>query len=572
MNHNSTMPASLEIDYASRSEAGRKPDNADACDARAPDGELLRTKGVAAAIADGVSTSEGGREAAEVCVTSFLSDYFSTPESWTVKTSASKVLGAINRWLIGQGNTQFDSPLSMLTTFSGLLIKSGTAHVVHVGDSRIYHYRDGELEQLTSDHRVWAASDREFLTRAMGADPHLEIDYRSVAVEAGDIFLFTTDGAHSYLTHRELVEVMGAPECSLQSCANTIVEKALANGSTDNVTCQLLRVLSLPDESEDDIFRRVAELPFPPNLYAGVRIDDYEILRELHASRRSEVFLARDLQSGGTVVLKTPSINYREEAEYLDAFLHEEWVGRRVNDAHVLKVLETRRRRFLYNISEYIEGQALGQWMADNGRADLAQVRDFAAQIAAGLRALHHLEMYHQDLKPDNVLIDRDGTLKLIDFGSTRVAGMGEIKRALDGTVAQGTLNYAAPECLRGDICTRCSDLYSLGVIVYELLTGKLPYGECEAPSSRRRAYTPVTRYNNAVPAWVDGAIAKAVHQDPARRYEALSEFLYDLNHPNSLFLRDERPPLIERNPLKFWQAVAAALLLVNLVLLYLLL
>ncbi|MEN8176012.1 MAG: bifunctional protein-serine/threonine kinase/phosphatase [Pseudomonadota bacterium] len=562
------MSATLEIDYAFRTEAGDKPENADACNACVPDGQLLVSKGVAAAIADGVSSSEGGREAAEICVSGFLSDYFSTPESWTVKTATARVLNALNRWLCGQGQTQYDSPRGMVTTFSGVIVKSTTAHIVHVGDSRIWLYRNGELEQLTRDHRVWVSSDREFLARAMGADFQVDIDYRSLAVEPGDVFLFTTDGVHDFVTRKELVAVLNNERCHLQACANAIVEQSLRHGSTDNVSCQLLRVISLPREGEQDIFQRLQELPFPPDLSAGMKIDGYEILRELHSSKRSEVFLALDTESGDKVVLKTPSVNYRDDPEFLDGFLHEEWVGRRAQNAHLLKVLEPRRRRFLYNITEYVEGQSLAQWMKDTGPCDLEQARAFAGQIVEGLRALHRNEMYHQDLKPDNVLIDRHGTLKLIDFGSARIAGLGEIESSLDHHLPQGTLNYAAPECLRGEACTRQSDLYSLGVILYEMLTGKLPYGEVDRPNPRRRhQYTPASRHSDAVPEWVDGALARAVHPEPRKRYEVLSEFLFDLSHPNAA-LADKRAPLMERNPLLFWKGLSFALALVTLVLL----
>ncbi|MEN8133419.1 MAG: bifunctional protein-serine/threonine kinase/phosphatase [Pseudomonadota bacterium] len=566
------MSSTLQIDYAVRSEAGNKTDNGDACDARVPGDRQLLNKGVTACVADGVSASEGGREAAQVCVRGFLTDYYSTPESWTVKTATGQVLGALNGWLCGQGQQRYDSPSAMITTFSALVIKSSTAHIVHVGDSRIWLYRGGNLEQLTRDHRVWLSAEREFLVRAMGADPHIEIDYRCLAAEPGDLFVFTTDGVHDYLTRKELREVLGRDGCHLQACANAVVDTALQHGSQDNVSCQLLRVISLPEENEGDLYQRITELPFPPSLQLGMKIDGYEILRELHAGKRSEVFLALDTESGDKVVLKTPSENYRDDPEFLDAFLHEEWVGRRAHNAHLLRVLEPRRRRFLYNIAEYVEGESLAQWMKDHGQASLEQARGFAAQVIEGLRVLHRLEMVHQDLKPDNVLIDSHGTLRLIDFGSMRIAGMGEIDSRLDRALPQGTLNYAAPECLQGKTGTRQSDMYSLGVIVYELLTGALPYGETDRPAPRRyHKYTPARLHAPGIPSWVDGALAKAVNPDPRRRYQALSEFQHDLKHPNPAFADTARLPLMERNPLAFWRGLAGLLFIIDLILLVLL-
>lgn len=564
------MTAIIEIDYACRTEAGEKAENADAAGAFVPDDSLLMSKGAAAVIADGMSSSEGGREASEVCVTGFLSDYFSTPESWTVKTSATKILGALNRWLCGQGQSRYDSPKGMVTTFSALVIKSTTAHIFHVGDSRIYLFRNGDLEQLTRDHRVWVSKEREFLARAMGVDPHVDIDYRALAVEPGDLFLFSTDGIHEFLTDIQIRKLIEEHGYNLQHAAGTIVSSSLKHGSTDNVTCQLMRVLTLPSEDADDIYQRVTELPFPPDLKSGMIIDGYRILREMHASKRSEVFLALDIETGNKVTLKTPSVNFQDDPEFLDAFLHEEWVGRRISNSHVLKVYEPKQRRFLYHITEYLEGQSLRQWINDQPLASLGELRNFISQIAEGMRAFHRLEMIHQDLKPDNILIDSDGTLKIIDFGSTRISGVEEINSSLDRTTPQGTINYSAPEYLNGETGTNQSDIFSLGVIAYELVTGRLPHGESDKPRpANKLRYTPATEHNEKIPLWVDAALKKATHPNPARRYSTLSEFVYDLGHPNKELINHEGKPLIERDPLLFWRGFAILMLLGNLTLAY---
>ncbi len=566
------MTARLEIDYAFRSEAGVKSKNDDTCNVYLPEDQQLATKGAVAVIADGVSSSEGGGHASQVCVSSFISDYYSTPESWTVKTSTGKILGALNRWLYNQGQNLYDSVQGMVTTFSGMVIKSTTAHIMHIGDSRIYRYRNGNLEQLTRDHRVWMSNNREFLSRAMGADINIDIDYKAIDIKTDDIFLFSTDGVHDFLTNTELKDILQPQIINLQVAANQMVETALNNSSNDNVSVQLIKILQLPEESDAERLKRIADLPFPPDLKPGMKIDGYQIIRELHASSRSEVFLALEMDSGNKVVLKTPSINYRDDPDYIDAFLHEEWVGRRINNAHVLRILDPVDRRFLYNVTEYVEAQSLGQWIGDNTPVDMQQMRSVAEQIANGLRALHRLEMVHQDLKPDNILIDKHGTIKLIDFGSTRIAGLEEIHNNSGKVTPQGTLNYAAPECLRGERCSFASDLFSLGTILYEMLTSKLPYGESDTPQLRKHlTYTSARIYNQEIPTWVDAALEKAVHPNPARRYDTLSEFLQDLKRPSPNFIDPSELPLLERNPVRFWQTVSVIMVLLNLLLAYLL-
>jgi serine/threonine protein kinase len=209
--------------------------------------------------------------------------------------------------------------------------------------------------------------------------------------------------------------------------------------------------------------------------------------------------------------------------------------------------------------------------MKDSPRPSLNQARDFINQIAHGLRAFHRLEMIHQDLKPENILIDKHGTLKIIDFDSTKIAGIEEISTPLDSQGPLGTVNYTAPEYHIGDPASNRSDIYSLGVIAYELLTGKLPYDkELSARNLRRLEYRSVKYYNQGIPTWVDKAIEKAVQINPEQRYSKLSEFTYALSHPDPS-LEQEHVPLIKRNPVKVWQMISVLLLTTNLILLYLL-
>ena len=156
--------------------------------------------------------------------------------------------------------------------------------------------------------------------------------------------------------------------------------------------------------------------------------DGYRIVREIHASSRSHIYLAdRHRATAPTVALKTPSIDLRGDPAYLRRFLMEEWVARRIDSAHVLKPRRhTRRRNYLYVVTEYVDGQTLTQWMIDNPKPALETVRGIVEQIASGLQAFHRMEMLHQDLRPDNIMIDKTGTVKIIDFGSTRISGIAD--------------------------------------------------------------------------------------------------------------------------------------------------
>lgn len=563
------MSGELEVSVGQYSDRGRKEINQDFHGIRIPEAPQRRAKGIAVALADGISSSTVGHVAAQAAVAGFLEDYFCTPDSWSVKTSAQRVLTALNAWLHAQSQRspyRYERDRGYVCTLSAMVIKSATAHLFHVGDTRIYRLRDGALEQLTNDHRLRLAEDVHYLGRALGINAQLEIDYRAEALEAGDVFVFATDGVYEHAAAESVVDAVSAHGDDLDRAAEAIAGRAYAQGSGDNLTVQILRIDRLPRAGASELRNQLAERPLPPILAGRMRFDGYTIVRELHGSSRSHVYLAVDDETGARVVLKAPSIELQGDAAYLERFLMEEWVARRVDSAHVLKPSPVRRNPgYLYTAMEFIEGQTLGQWMIDHPRPDLETVRGIVEQIARGLRAFHRLEMLHQDLRPENIMIEPNGTVKIIDFGSTQVAGMREIDPLSGGGIELGTLQYTAPERLLGEGGTRAADLYALGVITYQMLSGDLPYGmqaaQCRTRADQRRLrYRSLRDGSRAIPPWVDDAICKAVHPEPERRYEKLSEFTFDLRHPSP---SRPDPPLIERHPLAFWQGLSFVLALV---------
>ncbi len=570
--------STLQIRYGQQSLAGGKAENQDALGCLVPGNPMmLENKGIVCALADGISSSEQAREASHAAITGFIEDYFSTPDSWSVKQSGGKVLTAINVWLCGQGQHFRDSNRGFATTFSAVVLKSTTAHLFHVGDARIYLLRGQSLEQLSSDHRIHLSDDKTYLGRALGVDYALDIDYKSLPIEAGDCFVLLTDGVYEWLSDSQLKQLLTA-HSDLDTCAAAICQKALDQGSTDNLSCQVLQITHVPAPAADEVYARLTALPFPPELYEGVILDGYRVIKELHASSTSQLYLAVDTDSGQKVVLKTPSVNFEDDPAYLERFQLEEWIGRRIDHPHVVSVIEQLRpRRFLYYVLEYIEGRTLEQWLDDEGLLSLQTVRQLLPQLIAGLRAFHRLDMLHQDIKPGNILLTDDGVLKIIDFGSTKIAGIADIATPVERKTLLGTKHYTAPEYLLGESGSPLSDQFSLGVLVYQLLTGRLPYGEAYAKVSHsqqlnRLKYQALTEFQTTIPHWVDKAIRRAVQFNPQRRYEVLSEFEVDIKKPNPAYLREEQAPLLERHPLAFWRGLSLLLLLSNLCLLFLLL
>ncbi|MBR0564878.1 bifunctional protein-serine/threonine kinase/phosphatase [Azoarcus sp. L1K30] len=563
------MSSSLTLSSGQYSDKGRKPVNQDFHGLCLPDEPRLGIKGIAIAIADGISSSEVSHLASAAAVKGFLDDYYCTSEAWTVKTSARRVLDATNSWLYAQSRHsqyRYDQDRGYVCTFSALIVKSGTAHLFHVGDSRIYRLRGACLEQLTEDHRLVVAEGRHYLARALGLGGQLEVDYLSVPIEEGDVFVLATDGVYEFAPAPVIVDTIAASADDLAAAAKQIADIAYANGSTDNLTIQIVRIDTVPEHDAGALARHWAELPPAPLLEPRTLFDGHRIIREIHGSSRSHIYLAEDEDSHTLVAIKMPSVDLRGDPAYLERFMLEEWIARRINSAHVLRPsAQTQRRSALYVVTEYIEGQTLAQWMIDHPTPDIETVRGIVEQIARGLLAFHRLEMLHQDLRPNNIMIDGAGTVKIIDFGAVRVAGLAEAEPADIQPPILGTAQYTAPEYFLGEAGSPRADLFSLGVITYQMLSGRLPYG-AEVAKTRTRAaqrklkYASVLDDHRDIPAWLDPVLAKAVHPDPNQRHAELSEFLYDLRHPNNTLLGKSPPPLIERNPLLFWQGLCLVL------------
>jgi len=569
----------LQVRVGQHSDAGRKPVNEDACGATVPHGERLAAKGVAVALADGISSSEVSRQASQAAVSGFLEDYYCTSDAWSVRHSVQRVLAATNSWLFAQtqqGLGRYDKDLGWVCTFSALVVRSRTAHLFHVGDARIWQLQGATLEQLTTDHRVHAGGGRSYLGRALGIGVQVEIDYRTLPLEEGDTFVLTTDGVHEWVRPEAMAAAIARHQDDLQAAARVIAAEALAAGSDDNATVQVVRIDRLPAPQAHEVSRRAAELPLPPLLAPRMSFDGFRIVRELHASSRSHVYLAQDETSGETVVIKAPTPELQADAAALERFLLEEWVARRVDSPHLMKArLPERRRQFLYVVLEHVDGRTLAQWMVDHPRPPLVAVRGVLAQVGRGLRALHRQEMVHQDLRPQNVIVDATGTARVIDYGSVHVAGLFEdAGRARD--TGLGALDCMAPECFLGQPATPRSDQYSLAAMGYQMLCGQLPYGadlpRCRTAADQRRLrYRSLSALRPDIPSWVDEAFCKALQPDPWRRYEDVAEFVAALERPDPSVTRPRRVPLAGRDPVLFWKGVSLLLALACVVLLGLL-
>jgi protein phosphatase len=559
-------PLSLGVGHASS--AARRKSNEDFFGAVTPEGAVLAVKGAIFAVADGVSGTHGGAQAAEYTVRSLLGDYYATPDTWGVPMAMDRVLGAVNRWLLAQASAHGET--GMATTLSALVLRGTRFHLAHIGDSRIYRKRGDQCVQLTHDH-VWDRADmRHVLKRAMGLDRHLVLDYADGELEAGDVFLLCSDGVWEPLGPVRLQELLGLYR-DPQLAAEALVEAALRAGGQDNATAMVVHVNTAGASNWQDMLGDGLRLPVPPRLKPGGEIDEFEVLGLIHESRATLLYKVRSKRTGQLHALKTLQPILAEDRGSCEGLLAEEWLAKRLVSGHFPQVLPLLpdARQWLYYVMSYHEGATL-QAQLDRGRHfSVAEIADIGIRVARGIGAMQRLSILHRDIKPANLLAEIDGGLRILDMGVALAAGVPYPE--LQGN--PGTPSYMAPELFEQGQASVRSDLYAAGVTLYHLLTRKYPYGEIE-PFQSPRFGEPVapTRYRPDIPGWMENLLLRACARDPSQRFETAEEFLLALERGSAMPLAPAlRTPLLH-DAASRWRGLALMLAVINLLLLYLLL
>jgi protein phosphatase len=558
----------LQFSLGQASETGPRSRNEDFCGAVTPAADILAAKGALFAVADGVSGGAGGREAAELTVRGLLSDYYATPDTWEVSAALDKVIAPLNRWVVAQGAANRDLA-GMASTLSVLVLRGRRYILGHVGDTRIYRLRGHELTLLTADH-VWDRPDmRHVLTRAIGLDDHVAMDYSEGTTEAGDLFVLASDGVWSPLGDLGIHETLLLHAEYPQRIADELVRKALAAGGQDNASALAVRIEQLPADHLDDLLAEGRQLRPPARkLAVGAILDGFEVTELLHESRATLVYLARQSATGQLAVLKTLQPGLADDTVSCNGLLHEEWLAKRVVAHYFPQVLPTPGRSQLYYAMSWHRGETLERRLARGHYFTATEATGIGIRLLKGLGALHRLNILHRDIKPDNLHLGEDDRLRILDMGVAMSIGLGQESAAPNA----GTPSYLAPELFNGGQPSAASDLYSVGVTLYHLLTRHYPYGEIE-PFQNPRFGVPVppTRYRPDLPGWLENILLKACARDPQERFETAEEFLLALERgEHQPLLPPPRMPLARRNPLLLWQAIAALSLCVNGLLIYL--
>lgn len=543
----------LQLSYADSSASGPRAENQDATRMVSPALSLAASKGYLFALADGVSQCADGGLAARSTLQALAHDYYATPQTWGVAQALDRLLLAQNRWLHANGGGQ-----PLLTTISALVLRGQRFTLAHIGDCRVYRWCEGQLQRISEDH-VWSQPGMQHvLKRAMGLEQHLVVDYLEGELRSGESFLLVSDGIWATLSEASIAGVL-RDESDLQNATNVLVTAAHLAGSQDNASAVLVRVEKTGEASLSDALDQVEQWPLPPALKPGQRFEGWQVEALLGQTRQSLLYRVRDDQQQ-TWLLKTLPAHREGDHEAGQSLLQEEWFLRRVAGRFFPEVHSASERQHLYYLMREHPGITLAEHHRQHGNLSLTQGLEIAMHLLRALGMLHRRNILHRDIKPENLLLNEDGDLRVLDFGLAYCPGLstqppGELP---------GTPSYIAPEAYAGAAPTAAQDLYSAGVTLYFLLTGHYPHGEIEA-FQRPRFGTPVpaSRYRPDMPEWLVHNLDQALASDPAQRFETAEQWLLALE--NGEQQPSARPrPLLEREPLKVWRAMALGSLLLN--------
>jgi serine/threonine protein phosphatase PrpC len=570
---------SFDVDVGFVSERGPRSSMEDFAAVRTP-APHETAWGVIAALADGVSTGGLGREAAQTTVATLLADWYATPATWDPTVALDRVIGAQNAWLADHNRRRQNArqpggpPAESGTcTLTALVLRAHGFTLAHAGDSRAYLIRDGECMQLTHDHVMGQTEFQNGLTRAVGLDDALRVDYLNGDMQVGDIFVLTSDGVHGALRPDQLHEL--ARHGSAQEAASSLVSRALASGGRDNATALVVRVRGLDMVSLADMTRRGHQLPALPRLAVGERVDDFVVEASVFSNGVHRVYRVRNIHTHALHALKTLHESRANDAQEREMLAHEAWLGARVSERQaegLLHITEPVNATAFYTLSDWLEGHSLAALLERRETFTVQEVVGAAISLVRTLGRLHQHGVIHRDIKPDNLHRGQDGQWRILDLGVALSGKEPEQLRLLHA----GTPSYMNPEQWSDDPglarANPQSDLFALGVSLYVWLTGKLPYGEVEPFQSGRYRRDPVSpsRSRPDVPIWLDHLVLKSVARDPRQRFETAEEMLLALERGASRPLTPARTSaLLERDPTAMWKMALALSVLINLLLIY---
>jgi serine/threonine-protein kinase len=533
----------MELQYYQMTWKGPvRPVNEDSLGFHQPtDPEEWRKRGAISIICDGVGGQGSGDRASRLAVETALQTFTTAAPGTSPASLLRQMFNSANLAVYDAGMTNREAALRMATTMTAALFRYHEVHVGHVGDCRLYHIHAGEIRRITTDHSYTEAANsdlRSVLTRSMGKDPTVQVDFYSLQVTPGDFIVMCCDGVYTCMSEEEMRDIVTRwPE---QAC-NELMSLCERRGGDDNVSVQVIQVRRVERVTYyrgSPMYQTIRDSTMDQDLQIDQVLDGrYQILEQISRSGMASIYRALDLKTGHPVALKVPYMQFESDPAFYTRFEREEQIGTKLRHPYILRLetppdLEKSRP---YLVMEFLQGQTLGKLMKSIKPLPVADALKIASRICDALQYLHENNVIHRDLKPDNIMICDDGSIRLMDFGIAKMEGA---RRLTFGKFqpAMGTPDYMAPEQVKGQRGDARTDIYSLGAMLYEMVTGYPPFeganplvimnsrltGDPVAPRSK----------NPEIPPAVEEIILHAMARKPDDRYATVAEMRHDLDYP----------------------------------------
>ncbi len=568
----------MRLRYARLTTAGPvRENNEDALDFWEPKDPLERDKlGSVALLADGVGGYGRGEVASRLAIDEALQLFKTESPEIAPYATLLRMFSAAGAKV--HSTSQADGKGSMATTLVTSIFRAHSVSVAHVGDSRAYHIRNKTIHRLTQDHsattlpvklglmlerQAMASPERSRLTRCVGLEPFCQPDFATQLLQHGDFILHCTDGLHAFVLDEELCQIV-CRHHPYDACKE-LLALAEKRGADDNISLQLISVhdwekvvqsASLGSRSKTGPVAGLGELA------PGQLLDQRFELTDLVArSNMASIFKARDRQTNESVAIKVPLMALESDVAGFERFKREEEIGTQLNHPSILKVIkvETPKSR-PYLVMEFLDGETLVKTLARQKPLPEPEAAKIASRICDALEYLHANGIVHRDLKPQNIMICRDGSLRVFDFG---IAGVKQARRLtfVGFSPTMGTPDYMAPEQVKGKRGDNRTDIYSLGAMLYEMTTGATPF-EGESPyvvMNARVTGDPVAprKLNPNLTPVMEEIILHALDRDPDHRYQRAAEMKRELDDYETVVIANRfqhlRAPQISRRPGQIW-------------------
>ena len=516
-----------------------------------PDPKGRRDRGVVVVMADGVGGEVGGEVASKLAVEAAIHEFRHAKPNTAPGTLLFQMFNAANQAVYDR---RVKDRSRMATTLSISLLRNDELNVGHVGDCRVYLIQQGRIRRVTNDHsyagvqiklglitveEAKSSELRSVLTRSVGQDPIVRADYHTLGVHRGDYVIHCCDGLYCFVTEQEIYDHV--TKMPAERACRELIKLAERRGADDNLSMQVAEIKDVERMSYYrglPIYQKVADLSMGQDIQPGQLLDERYAINDIVArSGMATIYKATDTKTGRAVALKVPFMHLESDPNFYSRFKREQEIGTRLSHPYIMQVeADDGKRSRPYMVMEYLDGQTLGHLMRSVRPMPLPDALRIASRICEALHYMHEHDVVHRDLKPDNVMICNDGSIRIMDFGIAKVEGS---RRLTFGAFqpAMGTPDYMAPEQVKGKRGDPRTDVYSLGAILYEMVTGSVPY-EGNSPlviMNARLTGDPVAprKLNPEITPQVEEIILRAMARDPAERYPNALEMKRDLDHPD---------------------------------------